>query len=64
MRFTIRQWRGIRGWSQETLAQKAGVSRVNVANWESGKYLPRGKNLVSLAKALEVGIEDIILPVD
>lgn len=40
------------GLTQEILAQKIGVSRVSISYWESAVSLPRGDNLVSLAKAL------------
>lgn len=37
----IRALRAQRSWTQEALANKLGVVRVTVANWEAGKIIPR-----------------------
>ncbi len=38
--------------SQTALAQKIGVSKVAVSQWENGDTQPKGDNLLTLAKAL------------
>ena len=49
----IEKLRKIRGWSQEELANKIGVSRQAVFKWESGANMPdieKIKKLVDLFK--------------
>ena len=36
----IRHFRSVKGWSQEQLARKIGVSWNTVQRWESGKTKP------------------------
>lgn len=49
-----------RGWSQEKLAEKCGVSRQAVAKWESGKCYPDIMRMLDLADLLEVSINDLV----
>lgn len=42
-----------RGLSIKTLAEEAGISRQMVSNYESGKTVPGGANLLSLIKVLD-----------
>lgn len=46
-----------RGMSQETLAEKIGVSRQAVSKWETGEALPDYAKLIALADALEVSLD-------
>lgn len=46
-----------RGMSQETLAEKVGVSRQAVSKWETGEALPDYAKLIALADALEVSLD-------
>ena len=49
-----------RNLSQEELAEKTGVSRRSIQNYESGKMLPKKRSVYSvLAKAL--GVEESVL---
>jgi transcriptional regulator with XRE-family HTH domain len=48
------------GWSQEEVAQKAGISRVGYANLESGRTEPKSETLYALAEAFEVQIEELL----
>lgn len=57
----IRQMREARGWTQQELAQKAGVSRPAVTQWESGKTKdPKRGSLLGIAHAFGVTVEDLI----
>jgi len=54
----IALWRKKRGWTQQQLADKLGVPRSLVAQWESGKRRPHYENMFpKICKALEVEIE-------
>jgi len=49
----LRIARVARGLSIKALAEKAGISRQMVSNYESGKTVPGGSNLLSLINVLE-----------
>lgn len=53
----IKRARIERGWSQAELARRMSVTQPSVAEWESGRKAPSMKNLVRLAKLLDVGFE-------
>lgn len=53
----IRAFRKRRGWSQEDLAEHAGLSEDTVSAWERGKSLPSIKLLIAAAEALAVPVE-------
>lgn len=53
----IKQARQERGWSQAELARHMSVTQPSVAEWESGRKAPNMKNLMRLAKLLDVGFE-------
>ncbi|HFI0147369.1 TPA: helix-turn-helix transcriptional regulator [Streptococcus suis] len=44
------------GLSQTLIAEGLGVSRVAYNHWESGKNVPNQKNLIALAKILDVPV--------
>lgn len=46
---SLRDFRARRGWTQEALAAELGVSRVQVARWESGLALPRTRMMNRLS---------------
>jgi transcriptional regulator with XRE-family HTH domain len=50
----IRHLRGKRGWSQERLAEEAGIHRVYLAGIELAQRNPSLRNLENLARALGV----------
>lgn len=43
-----------RGWSQEELAERLGVSRQSVSKWESGNSLPDLNRILDLSRLFEV----------
>jgi len=55
----LKYLRKINSLSQEDLADKLGVNRVNVGKWETGT-VPRGEALDSLAKYFNVSPADLI----
>ena len=56
----IRALRDIKGISQQSLAQTAGVARPNIANLESGSANPTINLLTKVAEALRVSVEELI----
>ena len=53
-------WRKAVGMTQAELATAAGIRAATVSDIESGKIDPRLSTLRALAKALKLGIEDIV----
>jgi XRE family transcriptional regulator, regulator of sulfur utilization len=50
----LRELRERRGWSQEQLAARAGISRGYLARLETARQDPRLSTLEKLARALKV----------
>ena len=48
------------GYTQETIAEKCGVSRQAIAKWETGASLPDMYKLVDIAKLVDVSIDDLV----
>ncbi|HHU62217.1 MAG TPA: helix-turn-helix domain-containing protein [Natronincola sp.] len=46
--------------SQEQVAEKLHVSRQAITKWETGRGLPDMENLISVAKLLDVSIDELI----
>lgn len=57
---TLVRLREGRGWSQDKLAKKVGVTPQTIAAWETGSEFPAQAQLLSLAKALKVKIERLV----
>lgn len=47
------------GWSQKTLASKAGVLLPQVGSWETGSVKPSESSLKNLAKAFDKPVEEL-----
>ncbi len=56
----IKALRAERGWSQEVLANKAGLARAYLARLEIGRHDPSLSTLVKLAKALRVTVGKLV----
>jgi transcriptional regulator with XRE-family HTH domain len=56
----IQRTRGARGWSQQRLALKAGISREYLARLETGRQDPRVSVLLKIARALKVKVSDLV----
>ncbi len=46
--------------SQETLAEKVGVSRQSVSKWETGEAYPEMNNILELCKIFHCNINDLV----
>lgn len=48
------------GWSQSFVAERIGVSRIAVANWEQGRNKPSIENILAMAKLFGVTVEELV----
>ena len=55
----IRRLREARGWYQEELAQKLGVSQKAVSAWEKGRTMPRLPMLIKMSEVFNCKISEI-----
>jgi transcriptional regulator with XRE-family HTH domain len=56
----IRRLRQAQGMKQETLANKLGVSKQSVSNWENGNIMPSIELLVRLADHFGVSTDYLL----
>lgn len=49
-----------RGLTQAQLAEQIGVHKNRICDWEKGKFMPRGENLMKLAAALDCSMDVLI----
>lgn len=56
----VRELRNQRGWYQQELANRAGVSMQTVSNLETGRYSPQLGKLSKIADALGVPLADLL----
>src|SRR6201986_1082880 len=54
----LRQWRDVRGKTQQDLSFDAGVSQKNISFVESGRSTPSRQMLLDLAQALDVPLRE------
>ncbi len=55
----VRTCRVARGWSQDDLAVRAGISRAGVSSIETNRLVPSTSAALALAAALECRVEDL-----
>ena len=60
----LRRLRQAKKLSQGDLASRAGLSRVGYRNIETGTAVPKADTVARLAAALEVGLDDLVRPVE
>jgi putative transcriptional regulator len=58
----LREMREARGWSQEELGDRLGVSRQTVISIEKGKYDPSLPLAFAIARVFKARIEDLFRP--
>lgn len=56
----VREYRGMKGWSQERLAEEAGVHPTYVGGLERGKYNPTLRTIERFAHALGVSPAQLV----
>lgn len=61
MKNRLEQYRLQKGWTQQELAQKAGVTRQTIISLESGRYNPSILLAFRLARLFGVPIEELFL---
>lgn len=61
MKNRLKTLRGERGWSQQDLADRLGVSRQSVNAIETGRYDPSLPLAFRIADVFAIPIEDIFL---
>ena len=59
MKNRLKELRGERGWTQQELADRAGVSRQTIHSIEAGKYDPSLPLAFALARLFGAKIEDV-----
>ena len=55
----VRTCRIARGWSQDELAARAGISRAGVSSIETNRLVPSTSAALALASALDCRVEDL-----
>lgn len=60
---SLMKLRVLRGISQQQLAERLGVSRKTVGEWERGDRVPSIRRLLPLAEALGVPVDVVITSV-
>lgn len=60
----IRFYRKKRGFSQFELAERSFVSQTYISEVETGKRMPSIYTLIDIAKALNVDVWDLLIPID
>lgn len=57
---SLRTHRTDKGWSQLELANRAGIDRKTVNRIENDRFMPSVETLMSLSKALEIPIANLL----
>jgi transcriptional regulator with XRE-family HTH domain len=55
----IRTYRKEKGWSQDELAQKSGLSKISIGNYERGNRCPTLDTLQKIADALNILLSEL-----
>lgn len=56
----IYEYRKLKRWSQEELADKLDVSRQTISKWEVGKAVPELEKLIKLAELFNISIDELV----
>lgn len=60
MKFRLKEFREVRGLTQQEMADKLFISRVSYAQYEIGKYEPSLETLVKISEILNVSLDDLL----
>ncbi len=55
----IKNFRELRGLTQEALAEKVDVATNTISAWENGKFFLEYPSILRLCEALEITVEDL-----
>ena len=58
--FNLMKQRRLKGWTQEQLAEKSGVSRSRISKMENGKENFNIESLFLIAESLEIDFIDLL----
>lgn len=56
----LKELRKEKGYTQETLGEKVGVTNKTVSRWETGTYMPPVECLILLSDIYDVSINEIV----
>ncbi len=56
----LRAYRRARSMTQEQLAEKTGLTHSWISHYENGRRLPSVLNLIKLADALNISIDELV----
>lgn len=59
-KFTLKQWRLLRGLSQKQLGDMVGVTRQTVMVWENDGIPTNADTIAKLEKALDINWRDVV----
>lgn len=62
MRASIRARREALGWSQQALAERAGITRQQLGAMEGGRHVPSVTAALAVARALDLSVEELFAP--
>ena len=62
--YHIKTRRKSRDWTQEVLAEKAGVSKNTISDIENGDKFARANTLIQLANVFETEVYELLKPAD
>ena len=57
---TIKKARLQKGYTRSMLSQKSQISEQNIFQWETGKAFPNIINLIPVADALNVSLDELV----
>ena len=60
MQNRLRELRKVNGLTQEALARRSGVHRTSIARYETGRNGMSEKNLLRIAGALHVSVDEVL----
>lgn len=58
----LKRLRSAKGWTQQELAERAGLSRAGYRNIENGKTSPRSSTLEAIADSLDISLGELLAP--